>query len=100
MSGGSYQYAYRTVEDFAEKLTRYSTSSYRKAFGKHLFLIAKAMHDIEWCESGDMSEPADKDAIMKCIDKQDVLQACIQDADKIMNELRNTIAEAKDAIQI
>lgn len=98
MSGGSYGYAYLEVEDFAKSLARDSKTPYRMAFASHLLLVAKAMHDVEWVDSSDYSKGDDKEAIMKCIDKQDVLQACIQDADKIMNELCNAIAEAKDAI--
>ena len=50
MSGGSYDYAYLKVVDMAESLSSKNNSPLRRAFGKHLKLVAKAMHDIEWVE--------------------------------------------------
>lgn len=62
MSGGSYNYAYRHVEDMALTLSR-KKSPIHNAFGKHLLLVAKAMHDIEWVDSGDYGEDRDVEAI-------------------------------------
>lgn len=75
MSGGSYEYAYRYVEEFAARLesqqTCYrewidvseATIEKRLAFAVHLWKVAAAMKAIEWVESGDCSEPHDADAI-------------------------------------
>lgn len=75
MSGGSYQYAYREVERFADALEARETYDRswldvsdetikkRLAFAAHLRMVAAAMQAIEWVESGDCSEPHDADAI-------------------------------------
>lgn len=55
MSGGEYDYAYRGLEDMAERLI-WSGNPLRVAFGYHLILVAAAMHDIEWVDSGDYSK--------------------------------------------
>ena len=55
MSGGSYDYAYRDMDGFIRDLDRRANTPLRKAFVKHLAKVAKAMHDIEWVDSGDYS---------------------------------------------
>lgn len=67
MSGGSYDYAYTHVEDFAERLSRYPMTPERKAFSAHLTGIAAAMKAIEWVDSGDCSPPHDIDAIKRAL---------------------------------
>jgi hypothetical protein len=62
MSGGRYDYAYQKVEDMAEQLAE-SKSPLRRAFAKHLMLVSKAMHDVEWVDSGDYGEGDDAKAI-------------------------------------
>lgn len=52
MSGGSWEYCYFRIEEIADRLQE-STSPLRRAFGEHMQLCAKAMHDIEWSDSGD-----------------------------------------------
>lgn len=57
MSGGSYNYAYRHIEEMAESIENSSKNdALRLAFAKHLRLIAKACHDIEWVDSGDYGQ--------------------------------------------
>jgi hypothetical protein len=57
MSGGSYNYAFRHVEEFADKLdgnVPLETSFVlRKAFGTHCRMVARAMKAIEWNDSDD-----------------------------------------------
>jgi hypothetical protein len=69
MSGGSYDYAYYKVYDFADDCVRphteycYSENVERKVpadnlelrqrFADHLKKVAKVMKEIEWCDSGD-----------------------------------------------
>jgi hypothetical protein len=62
MSGGSWNYFCYRMDEVAEKL-QHERSPLRKAFGKHLSLCAKAMHDIEWVDSGDIGEAEDIAAI-------------------------------------
>ena len=60
MSGGSYDYAYRHLEDFAEALRLrtpgqcYAASpALRMAFAEHCEMVAIAMKAVEWNDSGD-----------------------------------------------
>jgi len=55
MSGGSWDYICYRIDEVADKL-QHERSPLRRAFGKHLGLCAKAMHDIEWSDSGDIGE--------------------------------------------
>ena len=68
MSGGSYDYAYSTVERFAEALEEgktfggYATCEgntciVRLCFAAHLRKVAEAMKAIEWEDSADCSPP-------------------------------------------
>ncbi len=61
MSGGSYNYAYLWVEDMADEL---GGDELRDAFAAHLKLVAKAMQDIEWVESGDYGAGDGREAIL------------------------------------
>lgn len=73
MSGGSYGYAYRRVEEFAEALesgvtfdgveTEDGGSHVRLGFAAHLRKVAAAMQAIEWEDSGDSSPPSAAKAI-------------------------------------
>lgn len=75
MSGGSYDYAYRRVEEFADALengvtgdgmsrpTGFANSLDRLGFAAHLRKVANAMKAIEWVDSGDCSPPHDTHAI-------------------------------------
>ena len=56
MSGGSMNYLYSRLEydaNFSQDTPE------RRAFAKHLKLVAKALHDIEWVESGDYGKGDD-----------------------------------------
>ena len=58
MSGGSYDYAYTHVNDFADAMREEGSCSaarpaLRRAFREHLRLISDAMRAIEWNDSGD-----------------------------------------------
>lgn len=73
MSGGSYNYAFRRVEEFAEALETGTTFDGRATgcennhdrigFAAHLRKVAAAMQAIEWVDSGDCSQPHDTSAI-------------------------------------
>lgn len=94
MSGGSYDYLYWKVEDAARKLMSKAQPNYRQAFGDLLLRCAKALHDVEWVDSDDMSEGDDKDSIMECIDYNDVLKFTIQQAIRIKEDLDSEIERA------
>lgn len=64
MSGGSYDYIYLKIEGI--ELSNTATCKYRASFQKLLKLVANAMHDIEWVDSGDYGKGDEIDAIKKC----------------------------------
>lgn len=77
MSGGSYDYAYRHLEELARAVrTRAETEltltddvrALRHEFADRLELCAKAAHAIEWADSGDTSEGSEVGAIRAALD--------------------------------
>ena len=105
MSGGSWDYVYRTFEDIAERLDAHKSAK-RRAFGKHMHLIAQAMKAIEWVDSGDRSSPTDDtaiDAVLGASGRTQELAILVDEAKKLIQTLQtcvkaNTIHEGgKDA---
>ena len=90
MSGGSMGYLSYKVADatFANNTAR------RRAFRKHLFKVAEAMHAIEWNDSGD-GHPREDQLIDECIGCGAVLEQAIADAEEVNAELMTTLALAK-----
>lgn len=82
MSGGSMDYLYAKVED----ALFVTNTPERRAFYKHLKLVAKALRAIEWNDSCD-GDDTEHDAIMACIKRADVLQEAIEQAEKARAEL-------------
>lgn len=93
MSGGSMNYLYSTVE---MNLDFELNTPERVAFYKHMQKIIKALHDIEWVDSGDYGEGDDLEAIMDCIDKKDVLYSVVEDAKETIEALSNLIKETEN----
>ena len=52
----------------------------RKAFAKHLKLVANALHDIEWVDSCDNSPGSESAAIRACISSASILDAAVEHA--------------------
>jgi len=65
MSGGSYDYACFRVEEFAEALRKTDEDPGRVAFKELLILVAKAMREIEWVDSGDKSDGDEYESIQE-----------------------------------
>jgi hypothetical protein len=66
MSGGSMNYLYSKLEwgaDFEPNTPE------RVAFAEHLKLVIKALHDIEWVDSGDYGPGDETEAILNCLGK-------------------------------
>lgn len=82
------QYLYQKVEwaDFRENTPE------RVAFRKHLNLVAKALKDIEWVDSGDCGTGDDIESIMACITKSEVFEA-------ERERLEAAIKEAKEVLE-
>ena len=92
MSGGSWDYLTFRVGEAADRLYN-SKDALRKALGVHLHLVAEALHDIEWVDSGDMSNGDEKEAILRVIQKEDWLSVLVEDATKIRDQLSELIKE-------
>lgn len=66
----------------------------RRAFRSHLQLVAKALHDIEWVDSGDYKPGDENAAIRACISDAAVLEAAIDRAHEAAKELRAELERA------
>jgi hypothetical protein len=96
MSGGSYDYFYSKVEDFATSLRL--TSPLRKAFKAHMIKVARACEDIEWVDSGDCGTGDEDKAIMACLGKDGpamVLAECVKESERVKADLDDAIEKAK-----
>jgi hypothetical protein len=87
MSGGSYNYAYVQVEDMGRTL-RKSPDPLRRAFGEHLVRVAKAMHDVEWVDSGDYGDGDEVGAIREVVTIAAELDAAIAAAEEAADRLQ------------
>lgn len=96
MSGGSMNYLYSIFEyeaNFVENTPE------RRAFSKHLKLVAKALHDIEWVDSCDYGPGDDTEAIRACLSKAVLLQSAIEDAQQARDALSAEIVRAQEALK-
>ena len=92
MSGGSYDYAYAKVQEVADRLIN-QKDDLRRAFGEHLQLVAKAMHDVEWVDSGDFGQGGDVNAIQAVVarPKEKRIELLKKDAQKIIDKLERIL---------
>lgn len=96
MSGGAYQYAYSRLEnDFLWEFSRRANTPERKEFANHISKVIKAMRDIEWVDSGDYAPGDENAAIMECIDRVELLERHIQEAQKAGDMLEELIERSK-----
>ena len=95
MSGGSMDYLCYKVQDAARYL-KSCKQHRRRAFGNLLELVAKALHDIEWHDSGDSGEDKENESIMKCISHSDVLGASVKTAKEAVKELQDLIERCEN----
>lgn len=96
MSGGSYDYAYRRVEDMADRLAQ-SRNALRRAFAGHLYAVAKAMHDVEWVDSADYAPGAEGEAIEAVLSPGAEIEAAIEAGNEALAALGAAIARATEA---
>ena len=105
MSGGSWDYVYRHIQDAADRLQN-EKCPYRRALGKRLSLMAKALHDIEWVDSYDMSHPDEMPAIHAALGEspdEAALAELVSDARKLRDDLAGmlvAIDARKDGVQL
>ena len=92
MSGGSMNYLYSKLE--YEANFREDTPE-RRAFAKHLKLVAKALHDIEWVDSGDKAPGDDANAIRACLSDGATLDAAVEAAHEARKALTAELERAR-----
>lgn len=97
MSGGHYNYAYSRIEELAVDIR--GSTPLRRAFKKHLLMVAKACHDIEWVDSSDYGPGDEDEAIKKVIGdwEQRALEEVIEGAWETIKELEKAMADAAKA---
>jgi hypothetical protein len=59
----------------------------RRAFAKHLELVAKALHDIEWVDSGDSPPGSENEAIRACLGDGAMLKTVVEEAQETLKSL-------------
>lgn len=91
MSGGSMNYISVRLEH--EAIFTLDTPE-RRAFAKHLKLVVKALHDIEWVDSGDSGKGDDSAAIRACLSDGAVLEAAIETAHEARKQLSAELERA------
>jgi hypothetical protein len=94
MSGGSMDYLYCKVQEASFR----EDTPERKAFRKHLQLVADALHAIEWVDSGDFGDGDESEPIRKCLGPTGCLEAAIEEAHKSIAHLRDEIHKARELL--
>jgi hypothetical protein len=91
MSGGSMNYLSSRVEsaEFRED------TPLRRAFREHLLRVAKALHEIEWVDSGDSSPGRDEDAILACLGPHAELSQLVAEAKAARDALTDALDRAE-----
>ena len=92
MRGGSMNYIYSRLEYGA---TFTADTPERRAFAKHLKLVVKALHDIEWVDSGDYGPGDENEAIRACLGDARMLQATLEMAKEAVATLQAEIDKAE-----
>lgn len=93
MSGGSLNYAYFQVEDIASDVLRRADTNLHRAFAKHLYKVAKALHDLEWVYSSDYSPGDEVQAIREVITRNEEIESAKEEAKKLIAELDEFVKE-------
>jgi hypothetical protein len=97
VSGGSHEYAYLRVEEFANDIR--GDSPLRRAFAEHLDTVAHAMHAIEWVDSCDYGKGDDGQPIRDALAPGAELKAATSMAKDALDTLAATIARAEELSQ-
>jgi hypothetical protein len=95
MSGGSWNYMYRTLEEVADRLMS-DKKPLRRAFGEHVAKVANALHDVEWVDSGDSAENDELPSIKAVLGenaKALEIEIVKDDARKIIEQLERLLNE-------
>jgi hypothetical protein len=93
MSGGSYDYAYRHIEDLANRIA--ATTPLRRAFVRHLLLVSRAARDVEWVDSCDYGAGGEEAAIRLCLQSDAELAEVIIAAKRAKADLEAALNTAE-----
>ncbi len=69
--------------------------AYRKAFGKHLLSVSRALQAVEWVDGDEYTVGSDKEAIRACIHPGMIFSTLIEEAVKIRDELSCVLRNSK-----
>jgi hypothetical protein len=96
MSGGSLDYAFARLNDAISTIQSTARRPLHVAFAKHLTLVSKALHDLEWEWSSDYGDRAADEAIravlsggLPLVEGAKVAQATIRE---MQRELADSLA--------
>lgn len=92
MSGGSMNYLYQRIEWDA---TFETNTPERRAFRKHLMLVARCLKAIEWNDSGD-GDSQEEALLLECVGKQQIIDAALEHAKESVRVLQETIAKVEN----
>ena len=98
MSGGSWDYFYGRLGDVALRL-QCERDPLRKAFGSHLQECARALHDIEFVDSGDYSPGDEVKAIKAVLGSEGpalVLSESRKQAEAALEQLKAALADCQN----
>ena len=88
-------YFYFEVDRFIESKLLDANSPRRRAFVEHLKLVSKALHDIEWVDSGDSVPGSEDEAIDAVLSTGQVLEHLVKEAEEKILELEVYTAKAR-----
>lgn len=101
MSGGSYNYFYERIEEFAGAISDVggcpkacASPTLRQAFKDHLRKVAAAAHAIEWNDSLD-GHDAEAELIRACLTPGAEVEAALHRAEQSLEALAQAVREAK-----
>lgn len=94
MTKSSDDYLCFKIADLAEEMSK-DNLSYRRSFSTHLLSVAKALHALEYVQSGQNPEGSERIAIQECLNPSYSLRSFVMEAEKIRDELKLLLKRAK-----
>jgi hypothetical protein len=98
VSGGSLDYVYSNVKEAADRIMDDDRPLYR-AFGKHLVLVADALHAVEWEYSNDCGKGTAEPNIKKVLgdsEQQRRLEEILADMRKVNADILAALDHSKE----
>ncbi len=95
MRGGALDYAFCKVDHIIKNIRDRSEDTLHKAFADHLEKVSKALHDLEWVWSGDISEGREEQAIRAVISPTAELEQATREAERALAALQAVLERGK-----